>query len=260
MSEENGIEKERRFLLTKEDVKSLTAATAVLSTHTIEQVYISTEEPVIRVRRKTKDAISPVTRYTMTIKGAKIPDQPGACYEQNTDITEAFYNLVKQESHNVPIFKTRLDLKLNGFFCELDIFEIPVEDASRMGCYLAILEVEADNAEEFVPPEFLKGREITGNYSFSNAYISEMGYGHALDQAQLLIAAAAGLSREPFKFEVTGDMAATARHFQKTHRCPGGEKGRNFTFSFTPDGISDGASIRCAHCKRVVSLVDVEKM
>lgn len=260
MSEENGIEKERRFLLTEEDVVSLTKSLAVLGTSTIEQVYISTEEPVIRVRRKTADGFALGTKYTMTIKGAKIPDQPGACFEENTDITEAFYNLVKQESHNVPIYKTRLDIKLNDFFCELDIFEIPEDDARYGNGYLAILEVEADNAEEFVPPKFLEGREITGKFEFSNAYIADMGYSHALDRAELIISAAAGLSKEPFKFAVTGEMAATARYFQKNHRCPDGEKGRTFTFSFTPDGISDGAKVSCTHCKAYQSLVDVDKM
>jgi len=259
MSEENGIEKERRFLLTKEEVHTITAG-VVNGVSTIEQVYISTEEPVIRVRRKTKDGGAPGPHYTMTIKGEKIPDQPGACLEQNTDITEAFYDLVKKECHNMPILKTRLDIDLNGFSCELDVFEISLEDVRGVNAYLAILEVEADNAEEFVPPEFLEGREITGNYTFSNAYISDMGYGNALGQAELIIAKAAGLSREPFKFTVDGDMAATARYFQKNHRCQDGEKGRVFTISFTPDGISNGARITCTHCKMHHSLVDVDKM
>lgn len=259
MTEQNNIETERRFILTHEEAEALKRGKNWLKQHRIEQIYLSTEEELtLRMRRKftrtkrTAAFLNPT--YTLTIK--KPTEDEGSCIEIETEISEHTYEAARPDSvcNGMIISKVRTEVQLpDGFIGEVDEFNM-----DRHGRCLIILEVESPKAAKFNSP-FPPGREITGNYEFSNAYMAEHmdGLEVAAEEALRIITGSEERQPgddEPILFTLNSDRAVLAHKFMRSHKCGNHQGGRHFTFSFTPWGVGDGAAIKCADCNRSIDL------
>ena len=146
-----GKEIERKFL-----VKELPANLSGYPYHELEQGYLNTD-PVVRVRKE--DDI-----FYLTYKGKGYIEKE----EYNLSLNEDAYNhLVAKADGNV-ISKKRYLIPCDPYTIELDIFAAPFAP-------LVIAEVEFPTLEEakaFTPPEWF-GEDVTGDYHYSNSYLSQ---------------------------------------------------------------------------------------
>lgn len=146
-----GKEIERKFL-----VKELPANLSDYPYHELEQGYLNTD-PVVRVRKE--DDI-----FYLTYKGKGYIEKE----EYNLSLNEDAYNhLVAKADGNI-ISKKRYLIPCDPYTIELDIFAAPFAP-------LVIAEVEFPTLEEakaFTPPEWF-GEDVTGDYHYSNSYLSQ---------------------------------------------------------------------------------------
>ena len=149
-----GKEIERKFL-----VKELPANLSDYPYHELEQGYLNTD-PVVRVRKE--DDI-----FYLTYKGKGYIEKE----EYNLSLNEDAYNhLVAKADGNI-ISKKRYLIPCEPYTIELDIFSKPFAP-------LVIAEVEFPTLEEakaFTPPEWF-GEDVTGDYHYSNSYLSQQKF------------------------------------------------------------------------------------
>ena len=147
------MEIERKFLL-----KKIPAELKITGQKEIEQYYLCHDDKtVVRVRR-TDD------KYTLTIK------QGGGMsrFEREIAISYSDFAEIASISKDRKILKTRYLAPLDNLTVELDVFK-----ENLKGLIIAEIEFQSEEqAKNFVPPHWL-GKEVTGNYKFSNAYLSK---------------------------------------------------------------------------------------
>lgn len=129
----------------------------------IEQCYLCTA-PTIRIRKKNDD-------YILTYKCHRGDVQKGKklCVSDEVEVplNERAYNHLKKKADGKVIRKTRYRMPYQGHTIELDIFH-----GDYNGMMLA--EVEFDSVEEsenFYPPSWF-GKDVSGDYHYSNSYLS----------------------------------------------------------------------------------------
>ncbi len=146
-----GKEIERKFL-----VKELPANLEEYEFHELEQGYLNTA-PVVRVRKEDET-------YYLTYKGKGFIERE----EYNLPLTaDAYLHLIEKADGKI-ISKRRYLIPFRNYTIELDIFHEPFKP-------LIIAEVEFPSLEEanaFLPPEWF-GEDVTGDYHYSNSYLSK---------------------------------------------------------------------------------------
>lgn len=146
-----GKEIERKFL-----IKELPANLEEYQYHELEQGYLNTA-PVVRVRKEDDD-------YYLTYKGKGFMERE----EYNLPLNEeAYLHLIKKADGNI-ISKRRFLIPFGSFTIELDVFKEPFAP-------LILAEVEfasVEEAESFTPPVWF-GEDVTGDYHYSNSYLSK---------------------------------------------------------------------------------------
>lgn len=151
------MEIERKFL-----VKELPGNLKEYECHQIEQGYLCTKTPVIRIRRSD-------TKYTLTYKGAGLMVRE----EHNLPLTKEAYEHLREKADGILITKKRYKIPYQKYLIELDIFEgelAPLE--------LAEVEFKTEKeAEEFVPPKWF-AEDVTYSGKYHNSYLSK----HGLDE------------------------------------------------------------------------------
>ena len=124
--------------------------------HELEQGYLNTA-PVVRVRKEDDE-------YYLTYKGKGFLERE----EYNLPlIKEAYYHLITKADGKL-IKKRRYLIPYGNHTIELDVFSSPIKD-------MVLAEVEFGSVEEandFTPPEWF-GEEVTGDYHYSNSYLSQ---------------------------------------------------------------------------------------
>ena len=147
-----GKEIERKFL-----VKEIPANLNEYPYHMLEQGYLNTD-PVVRVRKEDDT-------YYLTYKGRGYIEKE----EYNLPLNEdAYRHLLAKADGNI-ISKKRHLIPCPPYTIELDVFEAPFAP-------LVIAEVEFPSLEEakaFTPPEWF-GEDVTGDYHYSNSYLSQI--------------------------------------------------------------------------------------
>ena len=147
-----GKEIERKFL-----VKEIPANLSEYPYHMLEQGYLNTD-PVVRVRKEDDT-------YYLTYKGRGYIEKE----EYNLPLNEdAYRHLLAKADGNI-ISKKRHLIPCPPYTIELDVFEAPFSP-------LIIAEVEFPSLEEakaFTPPEWF-GEDVTGDYHYSNSYLSQI--------------------------------------------------------------------------------------
>ena len=147
-----GKEIERKFL-----VKEIPANLNEYPYHMLEQGYLNTD-PVVRVRKEDDT-------YYLTYKGRGYIEKE----EYNLPLNEdAYRHLLAKADGNI-ISKKRHLIPCPPYTIELDVFEAPFAP-------LIIAEVEFPSLEEakaFTPPEWF-GEDVTGDYHYSNSYLSQI--------------------------------------------------------------------------------------
>lgn len=151
------MEIERKFL-----VKELPGNLKEYECHQIEQGYLCTKTPVIRIRRSD-------TKYTLTYKGEGLMVRE----EHNLPLTKEAYEHLREKADGILITKKRYKIPYQKYLIELDIFEgelAPLE--------LAEVEFKTEKeAEEFVPPKWF-AEDVTYSGKYHNSYLSK----HGLDE------------------------------------------------------------------------------
>ncbi len=146
-----GKEIERKFL-----VKELPANLEEYRFHELEQGYLNTA-PVVRVRKEDNS-------YYLTYKGKGFIERE----EYNLPLTEESYLHLIEKADGKIISKRRYLIPFGDYTIELDVFHEPFKP-------LIIAEVEFPSLEEantFLPPEWF-GEDVTGDYHYSNSYLSK---------------------------------------------------------------------------------------
>lgn len=149
------MEIERKFL-----VKELPKNLKEYECHQIEQGYLCTETPVVRIRRSDD-------KYTLTYKGEGLMVRE----EHNLPLTKEAYEHLKEKTDGIRIAKKRYQIPYQSYLIELDIFE-----GELAPLILAEVEFASEKeAEEFTPPEwFLEDVTYSGRYH--NSYLSRHGF------------------------------------------------------------------------------------
>ncbi|MDO4487765.1 MAG: CYTH domain-containing protein [Eubacteriales bacterium] len=148
-----GYEIERKWNPSMEDARRLAEGAPFKE---IVQGYVCTD-PVIRIRRDGDE-------YYVTVKGKGTLKRE----EINLPVTKEAYDELMEKSSGRIISKRRYRIPYEGRTIELDFFNGKYEG-------LLILEIEFENEEEardFNAPECF-GAEVTGDYRFTNAYLSQ---------------------------------------------------------------------------------------
>ena len=146
-----GKEIERKFL-----VKELPANLEKYRYHELEQGYLNTA-PVVRVRKEDDS-------YYLTYKGKGFIERE----EYNLPLTEEAYLHLVEKADGKIISKRRYLIPFGNYTIELDVFHEPFKP-------LIIAEVEFPSLEEanaFLPPDWF-GEDVTGDYHYSNSYLSK---------------------------------------------------------------------------------------
>lgn len=129
----------------------------------IEQGYLN-REPVIRIRKMDGD-------YILTYKSRVEPGREcSVCVNQEIELplTEKAYEHLKEKADGCLIQKTRYRIRYGAFTVELDLFHGRYEG-------MALAEVEfptEEAAAAFTPPSWL-GENVSGDYHYSNAFLSQ---------------------------------------------------------------------------------------
>lgn len=131
----------------------------------IEQGYLSSRNPVLRVRRSNND-------YFLTYKsryGILEANDSDSLISNEVELpisSEAYYHLLEKSDYNI-IRKTRYLIPLeDNLTAELDVFHEILEG-------LIFLEVEFTDelsAKNFIPPSWF-GQDVTLNDSYKNNYL-----------------------------------------------------------------------------------------
>lgn len=146
-----GKEIERKFL-----VKEIPANLNEYPYHMLEQGYLNTD-PVVRVRKEDDT-------YYLTYKGRGYIEKE----EYNLPLNEVAYRHLLAKTDGNIISKKRHLIPCPPYTIELDVFDAPFSP-------LVIAEVEFPSLEEakaFTPPEWF-GEDVTGDYHYSNSYLSQ---------------------------------------------------------------------------------------
>jgi CYTH domain-containing protein len=146
------VEKERKFLVSKDDWNSKVSREDVEKTVEIEQYYISQSDPEVRIRKRNGGE-----SYRLTVKQGGYAH----CREENeTVINKHQYRELKKSAVS-GLKKKRYYLKTETGSVSVDFFE----DRD-----LILLEME--NTDEDVPS--WAGEEVTGESSYYNSKIASV--------------------------------------------------------------------------------------
>ena len=146
-----GKEIERKFR-----IKELPANLETYPFHEMEQGYLNTS-PVVRVRKEDEN-------YYLTYKGRGLLERE----EYNLPLTEEAYVHLLGKADGKIITKRRYLIPYGDYTIELDLFKGYCEG-------LIIAEVEFPSVEEansFSAPDWF-GEDVTGDYHYSNSYLSQ---------------------------------------------------------------------------------------
>lgn len=127
----------------------------------IEQCYLCTS-PAIRARKKNDSYILTYKKHLTGESSLSVSD------EVELPLTAEAYEHLKQKADGILLVKTRYRIPYRQWTIELDVFHNEYE-----GFYMA--EVEFPSREEsnmFEPPAWF-GREVSGDYHYSNSYLSQ---------------------------------------------------------------------------------------
>ena len=161
MGEQSQQEIERRFLVVSNEWRG--EATGVCFT----QGYLSTDpDRVVRVRVEGDAA-------RLTIKGRKV-GATAAEFEYSIPTDDAAYLLAHLCKPQI-VEKTRYRIEHDGVVWEIDEFR-----GVNQGLVIAEVELEAETQTVKLPP--WAGREITINFRYSNAALSEKPFGEWADE------------------------------------------------------------------------------
>ena len=154
------MEIEKKFL-----VKVMPENLSVYPKVEIEQGYLSSRNPVLRVRRSNND-------YFLTYKsryGILEANDSDSLISNEVELpisSEAYYHLLEKADYNI-IRKTRYLIPLeDNLIAELDVFHGILES-------LIFIEVEfpaEDSAKNFIPPSWFGG-DVSLNDSYKNNYL-----------------------------------------------------------------------------------------
>lgn len=154
------IEVERKWLV---DANTIIFDKSKATIIEIEQTYINFS-PEIRVRKLNNGQ-----KYTMTIKN-NLTVNGMTRDEYEIEITKAEYEqLIKKQEGNT-IYKTRYELKYEGYLISIDIFSGELSG-------LAYLEVEFLNEQEanaYKAPSWVI-KEVTNDVLYKNGYLARYG-------------------------------------------------------------------------------------
>ena len=151
------IEIERKFLVTSEAFKSLAH-----SKNTIAQGYLnSNPERTVRIRIRGESGF-------LTIKG-KGNETGMTRFEWETEISLQEARPLLALCEKGVIHKTRYEIKATKHVYEVDVFSDDNE-----GLIIAEIELKSEN-ETFEKPDWL-GEEVTNDYRYYNAYLSQNPY------------------------------------------------------------------------------------
>lgn len=154
------MEIEKKFL-----VKVMPENLSVYPKVEIEQGYLSSRNPVLRVRKSNDD-------YFLTYKsrhGISEDNDSDSLISNEVELpisAEAYYHLLEKADYNI-IRKTRYLIPLeDNLIAELDVFHGILES-------LIFIEVEfpdEDSAKNFIPPSWFGG-DVSLNDSYKNNYL-----------------------------------------------------------------------------------------
>ena len=149
-----GVEIERKFLVRRERLPSLTGGVPV------KQGYIPTENlTTVRIRVKGAEGF-------LTVKGpAGIDGTTRPEFEYGIPLADA-ERMLASFCGGRTVEKTRYEIPLGGHVWELDLFS-----GANEGLMMAEIEL-SDPDEEFVRPDWLD-REVTGNLRYCNSRLLE---------------------------------------------------------------------------------------
>lgn len=152
------MEIERKFLI--ESMPELSGA----QVKKIEQGYLC-RGPVVRIRKSNED-------YILTYKSKKGLSQTYAIQNEEVELplTKEAYEHLREKIDGQLVEKTRYVLALpQGRRAELDVFE-----GRLQGLVFVEVEFESETAaRDFAPPAWF-GADVSGNGSFSNAYLAQV--------------------------------------------------------------------------------------
>ena len=162
MSNENGLEIERKFLIVMPDIAELSGI-AGAEVSEITQTYLLAEPEVAdRVRKRSYES---KVVYTRTVK-KRVSGM--SAFEDEKVISEEEYTqlLVNADKSKIPVKKTRCAIPFKGHILEIDIYPFWHKQA--------VLEIELDSEQDtYCIPDYLKViREVTGNRAYSNRALS----------------------------------------------------------------------------------------
>lgn len=134
----------------------------------IHQTYLETQEVGVaeRVRAVTLDGETEPKCFHTVKRHLEV----GTNEEEEREITfEEMWEKVKYGNPIGSIVKVRVSFEWQGHTFEIDTFLSPVT--------LQMMEVELDDMNEEVefPPFVIRGREVTGEIEYTNAYIARKG-------------------------------------------------------------------------------------
>ena len=151
------MEIEKKFL-----VQQLPADLTQYEVWKIEQGYLCTTKPVLRIRRKNQD-------YILTYKSPMPTDtELNIANETELSLTKEAFEHLKTKCDGLMIKKDRYLIPYKQWTIELDVFHGHCEG-------FCMAEVEFSSVEEsqiFSPPSWF-GKDVSGNYQYPNSYLSQ---------------------------------------------------------------------------------------
>lgn len=154
---QTNVEIERKFI-----VSHVPFELSAYKSFYIEQSYIYTEQPVLRLRKKDNS-------FFLTVKAKTNEDVQNNEFE--IEISEKAYNdLLKKVESNV-VKKTRYLIPLS----ERLVAELDVYNGALNGLLTVEVEFESlDEAQLFVPPNWF-GDDVSSDNRFKNNYLATFG-------------------------------------------------------------------------------------
>ncbi|MDF2609587.1 MAG: adenylate cyclase [Lachnospiraceae bacterium] len=139
----------------------------------IEQGYLSTKEPVIRIRKSNDNYL---ITYKSRLGMAEIPGEVAlSCEEVELPLSQETYDHLKAKIDHHMIVKTRYMIPLpDGCIAELDIFHGILEG-------LVFVEVEfpgEEEAKKFHAPDWF-GEDVSFDKRYKNNYLASI---HSLEE------------------------------------------------------------------------------
>ena len=154
------MEIEKKFL-----VKVMPENLSVYPKVEIEQGYLSSRNPVLRVRKSNDD-------YFLTYKsrhGISEDNDSGSLISKEVELpisSEAYYHLLEKADYNI-IRKTRYLIPLeDNLIAELDVFHGILESL----IFIEVVFPDEDSAKNFIPPSWFGG-DVSLNDSYKNNYL-----------------------------------------------------------------------------------------